>query len=298
MSKYHRNGFGRNQANGVPAMALANRTLSTQLAMRIIEQVKANNLSVGAHLTERGLAETLKVSRTPVRAALKFLADTGFVGKSINRGYFLLKAGNQIVGPERTTQENSSYLRIAEDRLDGQLPARITESELMRRYSISRTKLIPILTRIMHEGWIDRLPGKGWEFQSMLDSAVAYEQGYRFRMAVEPAALLEPSFRLDPNVCADLRAKQKAMLDGGILQYTRMELFEIGASFHETIVTGSNNPFYIDAIRRINRLRRLFEYRSKLDRVRLVLQCREHLKLLDLIESGDQEGAAKFLHRH
>jgi DNA-binding GntR family transcriptional regulator len=266
--------------------------------MHVIKHVKTKNLPAGAHLTERGLGEILKVSRTPARAALKFLADTGFVGKSAKRGYFLLKSADQIVMPEQTSQEDRSYLQIAEDRLDGQLPARVTESELMRRYSISRSKLIPILTRIMHEGWIDRLPGKGWEFQSLLDSVEIYEQGHRFRMVIEPAALLEPGFHLEPNVCTDLRVKQQAMLNGGILQFSRMELFEIGSSFHETILAGAKNPFYSDAIRRINRLRRLLEYRSKLDRVRLVHECREHLALLDLIEAGDRKAAAKFLHHH
>ena len=240
----------------------------------------------------------LRVSRTPARAALEFLADTGFVGKSAKRGYFLAKHSDQIADPEQPTQEDRSYLQIAEDRLDGQLPARVTESMLMRRYSISRPRLIPILTRIMHEGWIDRLPGKGWEFQSLLDSVEAYEQGHRFRMVIEPAALLEPGYRLAPKISADLRDRQQAMLDGGILQYSGMELFEIGSSFHEAVIAGANNPFYNDALRRINRLRRLLEYRSKLDRARLVHECRDHLKLLQLIDAGDRRGASRFLRQH
>lgn len=281
-------------ANGVPA----GRTLSTRLALQALDHFKSRDLPAGAHLTERGVGDALKVSRTPARAALKFLADLGFVKKSAQRGYFLAKAADQLPGPEPETSEDRSYLQIAEDRLDGQLPPRVTEAELMRRYGISRTKLVPILTRIRHEGWIDRLPGQGWEFQGLLESVQTYEQGHRFRMAMEPAALLEPGYHLPPQVCADLRARQRTMLDGGILQFTRIELFEIGSSFHEAIVGGARNPFYTDALRRINRLRRLFEYRSKLDRARLVQECRDHLRLLDLIEKGRLSAAAKFLRRH
>jgi len=298
MPKYHRSKNAPSAPGRGKGALPANRTLATRLALRVIAHIKAKNLPAGAHLTERALAELLRVSRTPVRAALNFLADTGFVGKSVNRGYFLTKPAGQIVGPEPTSEEDRSYLQIAEDRLDGQLPARVTESDLMRRYSISRTRLIPILTRIMHEGWIDRLPGKGWEFQSLLDSVEAFEQGHRFRMVIEPAALREPGYHLPANICADLRARQRSMLEGGILRYSRVELFEIGSSFHEAIIAGANNPFYLDAIRRINRLRRLLEYRSKLDRVRLVRECRQHLKLLALIEAGDRSGAAKYLHQH
>lgn len=298
MPKYQTRKNARKGTGSRPAISPAARTLSTRLAMRILHHVKARNLPAGAHLTERSVAEMLKVSRTPARAALKFLADTGFVGKSAKRGYFLAKHSAQIVEPEHASPEDRSYLQIAEDRVNGDLPARVTESDLMRRYSISRPRLIPILTRIMHEGWIDRLPGKGWEFQGLLDSVEVYEQGHRFRMVIEPAALLEPGYLLPPKLSEDLRARQQAMLDGGILQYSRMELFEIGSTFHETIIAGANNPFYSDALRRINRLRRLLEYRSKLDRARLVQECRDHLKLLRLVTHGDLKAAARFLHQH
>ncbi len=155
-----------------------------------------------------------------------------------------------------------------------------------------------MLSRMMHEGWIDRLPGKGWEFQPMMDSPEVHEQSYRFRMLIEPAALLEPTYKIDVEGFARIRAQQQAMLAGKLLQYSRVEIFEIGAAFHEMIVGCSGNPFIIDGVKRINRLRRLIEYRGNTDRGRLVQQCKEHLQLLDMIESGDRIGAAGFLRQH
>ena len=168
----------------------------------------------------------------------------------------------------------------------------------MRRYGCSQARLLPVLSRMTHEGWLDRLPGKGWEFQPKMDSPEAYDQSYRFRMLIEPASLLEPGYKVDADGFARVRAQQQAMLAGKLLQYSRSEIFEVGATFHEMIVGCSGNTFMLDALRRINQLRRLIEYRGNTDRGRLVSRCKEHIKLLDLIESGDRTGAAEFLRAH
>jgi DNA-binding GntR family transcriptional regulator len=129
-------------------------------------------------------------------------------------------------------------------------------------------------------------------------AAASWSGSYRFRMAIEPAALLEPGYQVDPAAFARIRQQQQGMIDGGIFRFSRTRLFEIGAEFHETIVRCSGNIFFIEAIQRQNRLRRLVEYRTNRRRSRLAVQCREHLKLLDLIEAGRREEAAEFLRRH
>ena len=50
----------------------------------------------------------------------------------------------------------------------------------MRRYGLSRTQLTGMLHRIAGEGWIERLPGHGWEFLPMLTSLQSYQDSYRF----------------------------------------------------------------------------------------------------------------------
>jgi DNA-binding GntR family transcriptional regulator len=168
----------------------------------------------------------------------------------------------------------------------------------MRRYDVSRTRLVKYLLRMQHEGWLERLPGHGWEFQPTLSSPEVYEQSFRFRLLIEPVALIEPGYVLTPDVITNLRNQQQAMLDGGIFSYSRSHTFQIGASFHEALVAGAQNPFLLDSIRRVNRLRRLMEYRLTTGRSRMIQQCKEHLALLDLVESGDFKAASAFLHKH
>lgn len=274
--------------------------LPSKLAQQILSYIADNRIEQETHLGEERLAAYLKVSRTPVRAALEFLAGMEIVEKRPNKGYFL-KADPGALVSRPLVDENAEdliYYRIVEDRLSGVLPVRISEMELMRRYGVTKSWLSNLLRRMSQEGWIERLPGKGWEFLPVLISEEAYDQMYQFRMLVEPAALVQKDFHLAPGDLARLRSLQRAMLDGGILRFSRAETFQIGAQFHETIVAGSRNPFFVDAIQRMNRLRRLLDYRAHGDRSRLVHTCKEHLDLLDLIEAGKLQQAADFLREH
>ena len=283
-----------------PRLSKPSSTLPSKLAQRILAYIADNRVENDTHLGEVRLAEQLKVSRTPVRAALEFLAGMGIVEKRPNKGYFV-KADPKTLVSKPLVEESSEdliYYRIVEDRLSGHLPERISELELMRRYGLTKSWLSNLLRRMSQEGWIERLPGKGWEFLPVLVSEEAYEQMYQFRMLIEPAALLQKDFYLSPADLARLRGMQQAMLDGGILRFSRAETFQIGAQFHETIVAGSRNPFLVDAIQRMNRLRRLLDYRAHGDRSRLAHTCKEHLELLDLIEANKLQEAANYLHEH
>jgi DNA-binding GntR family transcriptional regulator len=72
----------------------------------------------------------------------------------------------------------------------------------------------------------------------------------------------------------------------------------INSEFHEMIVGCAHNEFFLDAIKRVDRLRRLMEYRATLDRSRVRQQCCEHLEILDRLESGDLPSAAAYLRVH
>jgi DNA-binding GntR family transcriptional regulator len=63
-------------------------------------------------------------------------------------------------------------------------------------------------------------------------------------------------------------------------------------------VEASGNPFFIDAIKRVNRVRRLLSYRSMQDRSRYKQHCEQHLAILDLLEHERNEEAAAQLAEH
>ena len=272
--------------------------LTDWLAARIVEHVRDQALEPGAHLTEQALADRFNVSRTPVRKALVTLARSGAVAQEPNRGFFVAQPPAALLAANIAVEDDDElYYRIAEDRLNCRIPQRVTEAELVRRYKVSRKRIAATLTRMGQEGWLERLPGHGWAFAPMLDSVKGYEDGYRFRAVIEPAALRQPGYHLPKETVQRLRESQRDFLEHND-RYTDSQAFDLGSGFHETLVGGSGNTFLLDALRRVNSVRRLFEYRAKRDRASILGQYREHMAMLDLVEAGKLERAAKLMEKH
>lgn len=270
--------------------------LASRIARQIVDYIRVGGLAEGDHLPAQALADRFRVSRAPVSAALKQLAASGVVEARPRRGYFVLRLPGS--GVPREDGDDPLYAAIVDARLSGRLPERASENDMIRRFGVTRARLQRVLAQIADEGWVERLPGHGWLFLATVQSGADYAEVYRFRAAIEPAALLEPGYLPVPAELARLRAAQEALLKGGIDSLPRNGLFETNAGFHETLVAWSGNRFFLDSIRRVNRLRRLVEFRVTADRGRLDRQCREHLALLDLIERDDMLLAADFLRRH
>ncbi|SJZ43365.1 transcriptional regulator, GntR family [Marinactinospora thermotolerans DSM 45154] len=274
---------------------------ATSLAMRIVDLVIRQGLDEGAHITEQWVAGELGLSRSPVRKALAFLAELGIVERIPNRGFFLTRSASsleQVDLDAASEAEEAGYFQLVDDHLRGRLASEFTAAEVTRRYGLSPRQAQRLLARLEGEDLVRRRPGRGWEFHKVLSTVEGHDQSYRFRMIVEPAALLEPGFAVDADAFAEHRARQEALLRGRILTLPRRELFRTGAEFHEMVVGCSGNVFLLDALRRQNRVRRLIEYRHQFDRSRLVGQAREHLRLLELMERGELQAAAELLRAH
>lgn len=282
---------------------MARPSLARQSANRILALIQNENLEPGQHLPAQRLADALRVSRGPVNAGLKLLAEDGVVRFEPNRGFFLATGHADVRAASAASiaaaePEDEVYVAIVEDCLGGRLPERVSESELVRLYGVPRPRLLKTLHRIQNEGWAERRPGNGWEFLPRMTSRESYEEAYQFRAAIESQALLLPSFRIDREAFAEARRLQHEILDGGFERMSRARLFEINSHFHEMLVGCAANAFFADALARVNRLRRLIEYKVTIDRSRLPLQCREHVLILDLIEAGDRLKASEFLKAH
>ena len=275
--------------------------LAEQVAAKIIDIVKSRVLKAGEHLREEALANALGLSRSPVRRGLALLVQHGIVLKEPNRGFFLAVDGSHVDTrelPFGADPYEDLYLQVADECLTGIIPTEFYEAELLRRFQVPRGKLLKVLGRLANEGMIARKPGQGWRMNAFLHDRQAYLQSYRFRMAVEPSALMEPGFQINKAAFARVRKVQKEMLEGDIFTLPRSQLFANSSDFHETLVRCSGNRFFIESIERQNQLRRFMEYRAATDRARLIQQCEEHLQILDLVEAGSRDRAAACMRKH
>lgn len=279
---------------------LSTRVSPTSLASRVVDLIRAHDLELGAHLTEQWIADELDVSRTPARRALTYLADIGLVERTPRRGFHLAMRAADLARAQLDEGDGDEqlYFRIIDDHLGGRFVDAFTSADLSQRYGLTTRQANLVLARMESEDLIRRRAGRGWEFVRTLSTNEAHDQSYRFRLIIEPAGLREPTFRLDSAGFELHRRQQESLLHGNAVLLSRSELFRYNSTFHEMLAECSGNAYLADAVRRVNRMRRMIEYNHQADRSRLVTQAREHLTLLDLLERGQNEEAAAFMYNH
>ena len=129
--------------------------------------------------------------------------------------------------------------------------------------------------------------------RSVLTQDLTYEQIYRYRIVVEPAAILEPdTFLLDRPAIEAGRAGRWRYSDGRGLGLSPVEVFEIGSKFHRIVLSCSRNPFFISGFDHANRMRRLVEYKKTLSSPHWLDRCGEYARIAELLLLGEQGGAS------
>jgi DNA-binding GntR family transcriptional regulator len=283
---------------------MRSRALTTRIANEITGLIRMGQIQPGEHLSTQKLADQFGVSRSPVREAMSSLAEQGVLELRSNRGFFACEPTSKKTTSE-APQDNThlleaspEYQRLADDWLRDRIPAEVTEQLLRERYSLTKGQVTDILVRAVREGWAERKQGYGWRFLPVAKTPEAFEQIYRFRMLIEPAAMLEPTYRIDRKILAEQRRIQESMLDSDIARLPAEWLLNAGAVFHEELIKFSGNPFFHQALVRVNRMRRLLEYRAQVDRKRLHKQCSDHLEIIGLLERGEVIEASYRMRQH
>lgn len=285
----------------MPAAAPARPTpLQVDLARHIAQDIAARRYAPGDHLSEEALAAGYEVSRTPVRGALRLLAAQGLISHRPNSGYTVADnapaAAAAIEGAGPTLDE--LYRRLIDDRASRGLPETFTERDLIQRYDAPRSLLAKTLLQLSADGLIEKRKGHGWQFAPSLESAEALAESYRFRMTIECAGLLEPTFRLDRPALARMRAAHEALIERDDAAISATEFFGLNASFHEMLARFSGNRYILQAVQQQNQLRRLEEHAAFYRDARFVNSSNEHLQIIEALEAGDQEWASQLMRRH
>jgi DNA-binding GntR family transcriptional regulator len=281
---------------------MSRSALAVQIASGIVSQIKAGLLAPGAHLATESLAQQFSVSRSPVREALRLLIDRGVVEQRQNRGCFVSsappEAANDIsAGFEGATPEDA-YFRFADDWLMDRIDGEVTELFMRKRYGLSKAQTQAALARASKDGWAEPKPGYGWRLKDVAKTPEAYNAIYRFRAVIEPAALLEPTFRYDREIGASLRHVQERLAVGDFRLLNADSMIGAGVNFHEELIAMSGSPMFVQALERANQLRRIVEYRLRVRPDRVIQQSREHLQILDHLETGHTLEAAHAMKQH
>jgi DNA-binding GntR family transcriptional regulator len=283
-------------------MARSSRPNTFHLANQLLGVIRDAKLEPGHHLREQQLADLVGVSRTPIRSALNLLSKRGIVETRKNHGYFLRKPFDSLHRIEievPSTADEKLYQRLVRDRLDNIVPDSMTQSELARRYGVDRVALTRTLSRLAEDGLIAKNRGHGWTFLPTFDSLVALKGSYEFRLTLEPACFLLPTFRPDLAAIERMRLQHLYLISHpDIITVGSAQLFETDAAFHEMCAEFCGNAFFVQAIQHQNRLRRLLEFGSYFNGRRVQDWCREHLAIIEAIATDDLNQASAKMRLH
>lgn len=277
------------------------RTSHRDLAQRILDVARQRGFVPGARLPEQQIASLCNVSRTPVRAAMRLLADQGVVRWEADAGYSLavdLATHGAGAGNLPSTQEDDLADAILRDRSARRLDGTVTASSLMRRYGADRKTVLKALNRLSEESIVERAPGQSWLFRPAPDAPDALAESYEFRLLLEPAAILAPGFQLDGVMATGLRRAMETLLALPDAAFDLREFQRLDVDFHQLIAVGSANRFVVDALLAHLRLRRLPGIHAGANVFRLKQSLREHLGIMEHLESGQFEVAADLLKVH
>ncbi|TDR14868.1 GntR family transcriptional regulator [Marinomonas communis] len=274
--------------------------LQQKILRELLQWIRVERLEAGHKLVTSQIAKQFGVSRTPVLAALDVLVKDDVVHYDKNKGY-LLACHYDALDEQLETLPESGLEKLYQSICDNHFAdplGELSESEMMRRFDTSRALLLKCLSKILQEGWVVRNEGHGWQFIEVVNDETAYRESYEFRLLNEPAALLAESFQPDPNELASLIEEQQFIQNHGFEKLSAKELYDANIRFHETIISWANNRFTLQAIQRLNQLRRLVEYRQIETAMSRNIQSNEHLDILYAIQANEMSLASTLLKQH
>jgi len=274
--------------------------LHTDLAQQIRRHLAESGAQAGERLVEEDLCRRFAVSRTPVRGALKLLADDGVLTARPGRGYVLAAPVRADMAPETTSSDDAEaaalFDAIAQARQSGQLADHVTQQDILRRFDVRAPVAARVLARLAELGLLQRRAGHGWSFAG--ESGRAMQESYAFRRALEPALLLLPSFRLDKAWARDSRAAHVRLREKPWRKNDAEHFHELNADFHEQLARCCGNRYMRQAVERQIELRRFLSGRWDYPVAQIYNAIDEHLEILAALEQGYADKAAALMLHH
>jgi DNA-binding GntR family transcriptional regulator len=203
-------------------------------------------------------------------------------------------------GPEAATLPERIFTEIRRAIVEGEIAAgsKISEPDLARRFGISRAPLREAIGRLEACSLVVRRPNFGARVTAL--SAQGLLELYDMREALEGLAARSAAERMTTEEIAGLRAlldehERSAELRGGTAYVQQ----EGDLDFHYRLVQGSHNDrlvvFLCDDL---YHLVRMYRYQLGMTSPRVRTAFREHVHLVEAIESRDAELAELLMRRH
>ncbi len=171
---------------------------------------------------------------------------------------------------------------------------RLNDSQLAKRFGISRGPVRDAIVRLAQGGLVDVIPYRG-AFVRVIELDDALEI-YDIRAALERAGVIKAKEHLTPKLLQQLREQVHIMEHAGQTDDGET-YFEANLAFHRLIHKASGNRRLMDLYERYSREIRLFRHLS-LVTSGIQESNEEHHRILAALEHGDVYDAASEMESH
>jgi DNA-binding GntR family transcriptional regulator len=166
---------------------------------------------------------------------------------------------------------------------------------LAARFGVSATPVREAMLDLVKENLVTIAPNKGFRVTEVDDAQL--DEIAAIRQLLEPPVVRQVTPTIPAEDFPMLRRLAQDIVDwaeaGDLAEYTQAD-----RTFHLRLLAYAGNARLVELVSDLRGQTRLLGLASLLENGELVESAREHLTIVDLIESRDADAAEAFMHRH
>lgn len=195
---------------------------------------------------------------------------------------------------ERVALRDLVHRNVLERILQGNLPpgSRVKDTDLSEELQVSRTPVREALLRLVKEGFLENLVGRGFLVRPLTSQEV--RDIYPIIWTLETLALRTSTSLPDES----LLAFEKISAEMEVPQSDFIGLIELDKKWHKTLLSGCDNQRLLDMIQDLKAIAFRYEYAFMQNRELVEVSLREHREISKTLFDQGREAAVPLLVKH
>ncbi|UCH93139.1 MAG: GntR family transcriptional regulator [Candidatus Aminicenantes bacterium] len=195
---------------------------------------------------------------------------------------------------ERVALRDLVHRNVLERILQGHLPpgSRVKDTDLSEELQVSRTPVREALVRLVKEGFLENLVGRGFMVRPLTSQEV--QDIYPIIWTLETLALKTS----EPLPHESLEYFEKISDEMKVPQSDFIRLIELDKEWHKTLLSGCGNQRLLDMIRDLKAIAFRYEYAYMQNQDLVKSSIQEHEKIVNTLFREGHEAVVPLLVKH